>query len=365
LPQLKLTGGILGAALSSIEDAETKRADVALRDVLRRASLEPEEKAFVSRAVFSYYRWLGWLDPSRSPSANLRRALELADDFAAKPGSFPDADLIQRSVPEWARAVINVNPALARELQREPRLWLRARGGNAVELASMMGGCEVHPKVPGALWYKGQDDLYRSFEFKRGEFEIQDLSSQIVWDACAGEGGKMLHLADLMQGKGLIWASDPAEWRLESLKRRAARAQVFNYRVKAWSNNEHLPTKTKFDGILVDAPCSAIGTWGRNPHARWTTTLKDVQELAAVQRQLLDKVSALVKPGGKLIYSVCTLARAETFEVTTFFQATHASFTAIPIENPAKPGIRSETVELLPQEMHANAMFVAAWKRES
>jgi 16S rRNA (cytosine967-C5)-methyltransferase len=69
----------------------------------------------------------------------------------------------------------------------------------------------------------------------------------------------------------LIWASDRAVWRLSNLKRRAARAGVFNYRAVVWDGGPRPPTKTEFDGVLVDAPCSGIGTWQRNPHARWTS----------------------------------------------------------------------------------------------
>src|SRR6185295_17316743 len=128
---------------------------------------------------------------------------------------------------------------------------------------------------------------------------------------CAGEGGKTMHLSALMENKGLIWASDRAAWRLKNLKRRAARAKVFNFRSELWDGGAKLPTKTKFDGILVDAPCSGVGTWQRNPHARWTTTLDDVRELGAVQLQLLDRVAGSLKPEGRLIYSVCTLTRTE------------------------------------------------------
>src|SRR4029077_8613282 len=86
------------------------------------------------------------------------------------------------------------------------------------------------------------------------------------------------------------------------------------------------PTKTKFDGVLVDAPCSGVGTWQRNPQARWTTTLEDVRELGAVQGRLLAHVAPSVKPGGKLFYSVCTLTRVETSEVADTFTQAHADF---------------------------------------
>src|SRR6185369_226103 len=133
------------------------------------------------------------------------------------------------------------------------------------------------------------------------------------------------------------WASDRAEWRLKHLKRRTARAKAFNYRAALWNGGAKLPTKTKFDGVLLDAPCSGVGTWQRNPHARWTTTLEDVKELAAVQKQLLANVAPSVKPGGKLVYAVCTLTKSETTEVMEDFEKRFPEFKAVTVKNPIKP----------------------------
>ena len=192
------------------------------------------------------------------------------------------------------------------------------------------------------LEYTGAQDLFRTAEFHSGEFELQDLSSQAVgficnpqqgetwWDACAGEGGKTLLLSELMENKGLIWASDRASWRLKFLKRRAARSRAFNYRTAPWDGSSRLPTKTKFNGVLVDAPCTGIGTWHRNPHARWTTTQQDVIELSQLQCQLLGNVATSLKPGGKLVYSVCTLTRSETAAVADAFERARPDFEPLP-----------------------------------
>ena len=173
-----------------------------------------------------------------------------------------------------------------------------------------------------------------------------------------------------MQNKGLIWASDSAAWRLQKLKRRSARAKVFNYRCAPWDGGTKLPTQTKFDGVLVDAPCSGLGTWQRNPHARWTTEEADVLELAVLQKQLLAHAAPSVKPGGKLIYSVCTLARAETSEVADHFNQTQAEFQPLTCL-PGLPGkvagrilMNRETLTIWPQDLGGNGMFVAAWNRK-
>ena len=171
-----------------------------------------------------------------------------------------------------------------------------------------------------------------------------------------------------MQNKGMLWASDRADWRLTKLKRRAGRAKVFNYRSAHWDGGRKLPTKTKFDGVLVDAPCSGIGTWQRNPQARWTTEPNDVRELSEIQRKLLTNAAPSVKPGGKLIFSVCTLTRAETTEVVDHFNATHPDFE--PLVFPEIKGSRSPLPSaaaktIWPQDLNGNGMFIAGWRRNN
>jgi 16S rRNA (cytosine967-C5)-methyltransferase len=165
-----------------------------------------------------------------------------------------------------------------------------------------------------------------------------------------------------MQNKGLIWASDRAAWRLQKLKRRAARARMFNYRLFQWDGARKV--RTKFDGVLLDAPCSGVGTWHRNPHARWTTTLEDVIELKELQHRLLVNAAASVKSGGKLIYAVCTLTRAETTEVATEFERIVAGFSPLLMRHPLT-GSEASQLWIWPQEFGGNGMFVAAWRRQT
>jgi 16S rRNA (cytosine967-C5)-methyltransferase len=304
--------------------------------------------------------------------------MELADQFAQSPDRWSAEDL-RRAVPEWVFGVADVTPDWLRSLQAEPALWLRARRGTGAKLAARLENCQTAGKgeLADALRYSGHEDLFRTAEFHAGDFELQDLHSQAValmcapgqgetwWDACAGEGGKTLHLSALMDNQGLIWASDRADWRLNNLKRRAARAGVFNYRMQVWDGSDDLPTKTLFDGVLMDAPCSNLGTWGRNPHARWTSSTDDVRELADLQKMLLDHAAPSVKPGGKLIYSVCTLTRAETVEVAAEFAAKHPDFVPLNLLNPLDPTAPPASQHWLRSEDRpANGMFIAAWQRQ-
>jgi len=366
--------------ISSITDDVP--ADAALRRYLGLARrLGPSEKRAISRAVFIYYRWWRWLEVKVSLQKQLEQAANLHERFTRDPKSVKPETLAARAVPDWLRDELALSTAYLQQLQHEPALWLRARPNTAHKLAVDLEDCE-HPStvelqtpplridVPDALWYRGRRDLFLTPEFHAGAFEIQDLASQLVglaaapqpkqtwWDACAGEGGKTLHLADLMANKGLIWSTDRNARRLETLKRRTARAHIFNFRTASWDGGPRLPNRTKFDGILIDAPCSGVGTWQRNPHARWTTTLEHVRELATLQLSLLNHAAAALKPGGKLIYAVCTLTRSETTAVASTFAAEHAEFEAAPL-------FGSSTSQLLlwPHELNANGMFIAAWRK--
>ena len=391
-----------------------QRADTALRFYFEgHRYLQPPARRAISLTVFAYFRWLSWLDPKASPQKRLEYAVALHERYTADPKSIKAETLAVRAVPLWIWDELSFAPAGAapagqtpeeaaaiaasakaaylRQLQRNPSLWIRARPGQGADTAKALFACEVAPPIQvlgsafgvlslgattqnpkletqnplaDALRFTGTQDLFKTELFKTGAFEIQDLASQLVghaaapkpgetwWDACAGEGGKTLHLADLMQNKGLIWATDRNAKRLDTLKRRAARAKLFNYRTALWDGSAKLPTKTKFDGILLDAPCSGVGTWQRNPHARWTTTMDDVRELAATQLALLNHVAGSLKPGGRLVYAVCTLTRSETTAVADAFTTAH-------------PELEPLSAQFLwPHELDANGMFIAAWRRK-
>ncbi len=353
-------------------------ADQALRESLtqNRHFTDPAGRRAVSRAVFVYFRWWRWLDAKDSLQKQTETALNLQTRFDKNPASIKPEALAARAVPDWLKEEIDLPVETLRQFQRDPVLWIRTRSDSSESVAQRLGHCEPAAPAVGAsllataFRYTGLKDLYRTPEFQGGEFEIQDLASQLVghacnpqpgetwWDACAGEGGKTMHLSDLMQGKGLIWASDRSERRLAKLKERAARARAFNFRAAPWDGGERLPTKTKFDGILVDAPCSGVGTWQRNPHARWTTNPQDVRELAAVQTKLLNHVAGSLKPGGRLIYSVCTLTRSETTAIADAFTAAHPDFIPSPVLG------NSSSTTLWPHDLNANGMFIAAWTRK-
>lgn len=339
------------------------RADLTLPKHLAKSGLDDFKCREVARAVATWFRWRGWLDSRQAKGGQIVGAIELHNRFLRHPGGFGSLD---RAVPDWLRREVELPPATLAQFQREPALWLRGPAHVVAEVRDCRPApAELAPKGQKLLaWqYQGREDIFQTEAFRGGTIEIQDLASQLVghfcapepgetwWDACAGEGGKTMHLAQLMQGKGLVWATDRGPRKLAALKRRAARAGVFNLRVEAWSG-EGLPAKgLRCDGVLVDAPCSGVGTWQRHPHARWTTTPDDVRELAARQSELLLAAAAAVKPGGCLVYAVCTLTRTETVNVVESFGR-------------ARPEFRLEFQRMLwPHELNANGMFVARWVR--
>ncbi|MCF7689192.1 MAG: RsmB/NOP family class I SAM-dependent RNA methyltransferase [Cephaloticoccus sp.] len=348
-------------------------ADAALRRYFyQHTYLSPHLRRSVSRGVFVYFRWKRWLNAEASSQTQAEHALFLHERFQQDSKSVKPEALAARAVPDWLKLELDLPTDYLRQLQREPALWLRARPGKAHKLAAALGHCQFTERAPDALHYTGEKDLFRTAQFHEGEFEIQDLASQLVgvaaapsagqtwWDACAGEGGKTLHLADLMQNKGLIWVTDRSEKRLQTFKKRSTRAKLYNHRSALWDGTDRLPTKAKFDGILVDAPCSGVGTWQRNPHARWTTTIDDVRELAVTQLNLLNHVAGSLKPGGRLIYAVCTLTRTETAGVAEAFSAAHPELTPAPI---AALGSAMPSTMLWPHELNANGMYIAMWQR--
>jgi 16S rRNA (cytosine967-C5)-methyltransferase len=361
--------------------------------------------------VFLHQRWRGWVNRARSLQQQLREARAVATRFEQDPSAFGDADL-RRAVPDWIAEHMELRPGWLRAIQGEPILWLRARPGTAPAIVEELRDAEASAGLlSDAVIYRGKSDLFRTPAFQAGRFEIQDISSQAVsliaspqaaqswWDACAGEGGKTLHLADLLRNRGVVWATDRAVWRLKRLRLRASRAGLFNIRWAQWEigtkahpsgagaalrggstqkgklaagrggMRDVLPpfvrSGTRFDGVLVDAPCSGVGTWQRNPDARWSLTQRDVKELAARQIDLLSAAAAAVKPGGRLVYAVCSLTREETLEVCAAFESVARDFVPLPMPSGFSRGNGDTPGQLWlwPQDLGGNGMFVAAWQR--
>ncbi len=196
------------------------------------------------------------------------------------------------------------------------------------------------PYSPVGLNLSKRTNVFSLAAFKEGYFEVQDEGSQLLTliidpkpnvkllDACAGAGGKTLAFAALMKNRGEIYAVDIHGFRLEELRKRTKRAGVQNVRVQEIQTLEDLAERYAgfFDIVLVDAPCSGLGTIRRNPGMKWLVTGQTVREVSEKQISILHSSAPLVKLGGKLIYATCTLLREENENVVEGFLPAHPDF---------------------------------------
>lgn len=199
--------------------------------------------------------------------------------------------------------------------------------------------CRESEKVPEGIQILQSLDLGRLDLFKKGMFTVQDESSmlvghvvkpqkeQIVLDVCSGPGGKTSHLAQLMEDSGKIFALDVHEHRLELIRQTCQRLGISI--VETLLKDARFTTqivKQLVDAVLVDAPCSGLGVLGRRPDARWRKKSEDIGQLKILQREILTEAAQLVKPGGTLVYSTCTITSEENNEVIQEFLAENKDF---------------------------------------
>lgn len=177
---------------------------------------------------------------------------------------------------------------------------------------------------PNALRLKERVNVFTSPLFKEGAFEVQDASSQLVAemldvqpgmrvvDACAGAGGKTLHIAALMENKGQIIALDIYANKLNELKRRAKRAGAHNIETRPIDTTKVVKKLyDKANRVLIDAPCTGLGVLRRNPDAKWKLDPAFVASIKSTQAEILDQYSRMVKPGGKMVYATCSILPSE------------------------------------------------------
>lgn len=203
--------------------------------------------------------------------------------------------------------------------------------------------CEPMKYSPIGLQRDKRGPLFNTQAFQEGLFELQDEGSQLlaymtqaapkqkVVDFCAGAGGKTLALAAMMQNTGLLYACDISTSRLERLKPRLARGGAYNVQSFA-IRDEHDPALKKLeaiaDAVLVDAPCSGIGTLRRNPDIKWRPI--DLDFLTKTQASILEAAAKLVKPNGLLVYATCSLLEEENGAITAAFLSAHPEFKPVP-----------------------------------
>ncbi|MBX2890079.1 MAG: RNA methyltransferase [Saprospiraceae bacterium] len=188
-----------------------------------------------------------------------------------------------------------------------------------------------------ALLLARRQNVFQTKAFKSGFFEVQDYSSQQVAlmlapapgmrvvDACAGGGGKTLHLAALMQNRGSLIALDTHAWKLEELRHRARRAGATNIETRPIENRKIIKRLYgSADCLLLDVPCSGLGVLRRNPDAKWKLTSESIDNLRVMQQDILQAYSPILKPGGRMVYATCSILPSENQEQIETFLASEA-----------------------------------------
>lgn len=330
------------------------------------------------------------------PACRVDLALATDDDAGLGKTGGADRDALRLSYPTWMveRLVVDLGRdaalAICDAMNRRAPLCIRAntvktsREDLARRLAEEGVVARPAPLSSAGLVLQTRVNAFGLAAFREGLFEVMDEGSDLaaelvapppagrVCDACAGAGGKTLAIAAALGGKGRVLALDVAGRKLEELRRRARRAGLTNVTARAIEGGR-LPADAKlasFDRVLVDAPCSGLGTLRRNPEARWRLSPRDVDAFPARQIALLVEYAPLVAPGGRLVYVTCTVLAAENDRVVDRFLAERDGFVRMPVkeiwgrERAERLG-DGLSLRLFPHVHDTDGFFAAVLRREA
>jgi len=310
------------------------------------------------------------LDPSTlSAGAALDIPDWLYDRLHARFGATETAQLVA-ALNQPAPLDLRVNPA---KIDRD---------GAIAQLQSRQMDARATPYSPTCVRIEGRPNLGRDPLYEQGAIEVQDEGSQLlaqlvapkrremVVDFCAGAGGKTLALGALMQSTGRLYAFDVSERRLKAFEPRLRRSGLSNVHPQLLSSEVDARVKRlagKIDRVLVDAPCTGLGTLRRNPDMKWRQPESAVAEMAAKQSAILASAARLLKPGGRIVYATCSLLDEENRAVVEAFLSGNPTFTLRPAnEVLAGLGIALDTgpyLELLPHRHGTDGFFAAVLER--
>lgn len=296
----------------------------------------------VNRLILAYYVTQGWPLPELNAEgldrSGMRKRFEEAQEHP----------LLNEGCPYWleelgSKELKEAWPAERKALGEMATRYIRTNTLKITrdELASKLTAEGVVSKpvkgVNTALEITSNAALFRTEAFKSGLFEQQDAGSQLiapflevepgmrVVDACAGAGGKTLHLAALMNNKGALIAMDVESWKLDDLKKRAKRAGVFNIDTRLIDSTKVIKRlHGEADRVLIDAPCSGLGVLRRMADSKWSDVRPRLIELKQIQADLLERYSLMAKVGGKVVYSTCSILPSENHKQIAAFLAKHA-----------------------------------------
>ncbi len=332
------------------------------------ATLEPDERTWLRR--------VGTIDRTTMPLATRTNLPEWL--FDALRLRFPEGEVERIAAVLNTAAPLDLRVNTMRTSRDDALAAMRAAG-----LASQATGL-----APNGIRLEGKPALGAQKIFLDGRVEVQDEGSQLlatlvapkrgefVVDFCAGAGGKTLALGDLMRSTGRLYALDVSSKRLAKLKPRLARSGLSNVHPVLIESERDPKLKRmagKADRVLIDAPCSGLGTLRRNPDLKWRQTPEAIEELTAKQASILGNAAKLVKPGGRLVYATCSLLRAENHDVVDAFLAGHPEFeiesaTQILKQQGVVAGAKLDDnvmLELWPHRTGTDGFFAAVMKKRA
>ncbi len=298
-----------------------------------------------------------------------------------------------RLFPAWLRDQLPVPPGdgtpktrrldFLAALQSRSPAWVAVRGGDPKAAWNELRAVELKPWIHRRLVESAklppETDLSRIASFKAGKLVLQDLASQAVGIVCDPDPGERwwdvrgevndglhaFHLSGLMGGKGSVVCTFDSEPRRHAAALRLRRGSFHNITTKVREGNHPTGKAASFDGVIVEAPSSGIGTWRRHPDARWTVTADEIPRLAAEQLRLLEVASTRVKPGGLLVYTVPTLTRTETTGVVEAFLRSHPGFQLQPFPHPLEDTTTGGTLSIWPHLHDCDGRFIARMSRSN
>uniref|UniRef100_UPI0040481EF9 RsmB/NOP family class I SAM-dependent RNA methyltransferase n=1 Tax=Algoriphagus sp. TaxID=1872435 RepID=UPI0040481EF9 len=324
-----------------------------------------KDRSFIAETTYEMVRWwrlVNFLSPSKDPwdlfgTYWLMQGQELPewDEFArlqpekikSKYESITDPGLLE-SIPDWLQTLGSKElgekwEAEIHALNEEAEVVLRVntlkttreRLKNLLQADGI--GTYLVKGYPDALVLEARQNVFRHPSFKEGLFEVQDASSQLVAaalqvepgmrviDACAGAGGKSLHLAALMGNKGKVISMDVEGWKLQQAKLRARRNGVSIFEPKVIEGSKTIKRlKESADRVLLDVPCSGIGVLRRNPDTKWKLSPESIQKVQETQQEILQSYPSMLKKGGQLVYATCSILPSENEEQVRKFLASEA-----------------------------------------
>ena len=314
-----------------------------------------KDRSFIAETTYEMVRWwrlVNFLSPSKEPwdlfgTYWLMQGNELPpwEEFArlqpekikSKYEAITDPGLLE-SIPEWLQTLGSQElgekwEAEIHALNEEAEVVLRVNTLKTTRerLKNLLEADGIRSYLvkgyPDALVLEERQNVFRHPSFKEGLFEVQDASSQLVAaallvepgmrviDACAGAGGKSLHLAALMGNKGKVISMDVEEWKLQQAKLRARRNGVSIFEPKLIEGSKTIKRlKESADRLLLDVPCSGLGVLRRNPDTKWKLSLESLEKVQKTQQELLQAYPSMLKKGGQLVYATCSILPSENEE---------------------------------------------------